>query len=216
MYAALVETASCVPVALGADDYIELLPARWRAVNAYGIKIDRRTYDSPDLNPLRGQRSGVTGRQGLWEIHHDPYDVSRIYVRGPQGWITVFWRHLDRVPVPFGDLAWDHARRHLDEPGRPATEEQIADAVAALLQRAYAGPEQTPTPATGPLSKRERRVAPAPRPPPRPPPPSRPRPLPWAATRSHPTGTTTSPATIRTVGLLTSPMTSNGTQVWRK
>ena len=159
MYAALVETAGYVPVALGADDYIELLPPRWRAVNAYGIKIDRRTYDSPDLNPLRGQRSGVTGRQGLWEIHHDPYDVSRIYVRGPQGWITVFWRHLDRVPVPFGDLAWDHARRHLDEPGRPATEEQIADAVAALLQRAYAGPEQTPAPATGPLSKRERRVA---------------------------------------------------------
>ena len=159
MYAALVETAGYVPVALGADDYIELLPPRWRAVNAYGIKIDRRTYDSPDLNPLRGQRSGVTGRKGLWEIHHDPYDVSRIYVRGPQGWITVFWRHLDRVPVPFGDLAWDHARRHLDEPGRPATEEQIADAVAALLQRAYAGPEQTPTPATGPLSKRERRVA---------------------------------------------------------
>ena len=159
MYAALVETAGYVPVALGADDYIELLPARWRAVNAYGIKIDRRTYDSPDLNPLRGQRSGVTGRQGLWEIHHDPYDVSRIYVRGPQGWITVFWRHLDRVPVPFGDLAWDHARRHLDEPGRSATEEQIADAVAALLQRAYAGPEQTPAPGSGPLSKRERRVA---------------------------------------------------------
>lgn len=155
MYAALVETAGYVPVALEASDYIELLPARWRAINAYGIKIDRRTYDSPELNPLRGQRSGVTGRKGLWEIHHDPYDVSRIYVRGPEGWITVFWRHLDRVPVPFGDLAWDHARRNAGEPGRPATEEQIADAVAALLQRAHAGPGQK-APA---MSKRERRVA---------------------------------------------------------
>ena len=155
MYAALVETAGYVPVALEASDYIELLPARWRAISAYGIKIDRRTYDSPELNPLRGQRSGVTGHKGQREIHHDPYDVSRIYVRGPGGWITVFWRHLDRVPVPFGDLAWDHARRNAGEPGRPATEEQIADAVAALLRRAHAGPEQK-APA---MSKRERRVA---------------------------------------------------------
>ncbi|MDQ1247716.1 MAG: putative transposase [Actinomycetota bacterium] len=158
-YAALVETAGYVPVALGAADYIELLPTRWRAVNAYGIKIDRRTYDSADLNPLRGQRSGLTARQGLWEIHHDPYDVSRIHVRGPQGWITVFWRHLDRVPVPFGDLAWDHARRNAGEPGRPATEEQIADAVAALLHRAYTGPEQKPAPAAPALSRRDRRIA---------------------------------------------------------
>ena len=97
----------------------------------------------------------MTGRKGLWEIHHDPYDVSRIHVRGPGGWITVFWRHLDRVPVPFGDLAWDHARRNAGEPGRPATEEQITDAVAALPRRAHAGPEQK-APA---MSKRERRVA---------------------------------------------------------
>jgi hypothetical protein len=45
-YAAMVEAAGYVPVALTADDYIELLPARWHAVNAYGIKVNRRTYDS--------------------------------------------------------------------------------------------------------------------------------------------------------------------------
>ena len=33
-YAALVEAAGYVPVALGPQDYIELLPAQWRAVNA--------------------------------------------------------------------------------------------------------------------------------------------------------------------------------------
>ena len=38
-YAALVEAAGYVPVALGPDDYIELLPAAWRAVNAYGIRL---------------------------------------------------------------------------------------------------------------------------------------------------------------------------------
>jgi putative transposase len=145
-----------VPVALGPDDYIELLPAAWRAVNAYGIKLNRRSYDSEQLNPLRLQPSGVREKKNLWEIRHDPYDVSRIFVRGPDGWITVFWKHLDRAPVPFGELAWDHARRHLVTEGRSATEEQIADAVATLLRRAHHGPEDQEKPK---MSKRDRRVA---------------------------------------------------------
>ncbi len=154
-FAALVEAAGYVPVALGPGDYIELLPACWRAVNAYGVKISHRIYDSEELNPLRLQPSGVATRKNLWEIRRDPYDVSRIFVRGPDGWITCCWRHLDRVPVPFGDLAWDHARRHLVADGRAATEQQIADAVAALLTRAYQGPRED-APA---MPKRDRRVA---------------------------------------------------------
>jgi len=154
-YAAMVEAAGYVPVALGPGDYIELLPACWRAVNAYGIKLRHRTYDCEELNPLRMQPSGVATRKDLWEVHYDPYDVSRVFVRGPQGWITCNWRHLDRVPVPFGDLAWDHARRHLAADGRAATEQQIADAVAVLLTRAYQGPrEDVPK-----MPKRDRRVA---------------------------------------------------------
>ena len=62
-YAALVEAAGYVPVALGPDDYIELLPASWRAVNAYGIKLARRSYDSEELNPLRLQPSGDPGEE---------------------------------------------------------------------------------------------------------------------------------------------------------
>ncbi len=155
-YAALVEAAGYVPVALSPEDYIELLPAAWRAVNAYGIKLNRRSYDSEQLNPLRLQPSGVREKKNLWEIRHDPYDVSRIFVRGPDGWITLFWKHLDRVPMPFGELAWDHARRHLVTEGRAATEEQIAGAVAALLRRAHHGPEDQEKPK---MSKRDRRVA---------------------------------------------------------
>lgn len=156
-YAALVEAAGYVPVALGPNDYIELLPAQWRAVNAYGIKLNRRSYDSEELNPLRMQPSGVREKNNLWEIRHDPYDVSRVFLRGPDGWITVFWKHLDRVPMPFGELAWDHARRYLVADGRTATEEQIADAVAALLRRAHHGPEEQEKPQK--MTKRDRRVA---------------------------------------------------------
>jgi hypothetical protein len=157
-YAAMVEASGYVPVALSADDYVELLPARWHAVNAYGIKVNRRTYDGQELNPFRQQPSGVKEHKNLWEIHHDPYDVSRIWVRDHWngGWITVFWTQLHRVAAPFGELAWDHARSR--QPG--ATEEELADAVSDLLLRAGQGPSGDSPPASPEkLTRRDRRVA---------------------------------------------------------
>lgn len=138
-YAALIETAGYVPVPLSAEDHIELLPAVWRAVNAYGIKISHRTYDSAGLNPIRQQPSGV--KDGRWEVHYDPYDVSKVFVRGPGGWITCTWKYLDRVPVPFGELAWHHISGQLAGQGRgDASELERAQAVDELLRRAYHGP----------------------------------------------------------------------------
>ena len=148
-YAALVETAGYVPVPLSGEDHIELLPAAWRAVNAYGIKIGNRTYDAEELNPIRQQKSGVAARKGLWEVRHDPYDTSRVFVRGPDGWITCKWKYLEKVPVPFGELAWDHVSGRLAEQGRgDASELERAQAVDDLLRRAYHGPPGD----TGPAS----------------------------------------------------------------
>lgn len=103
---------------------------------------------------MRRQDSGIVVKRGLWEVHHDPYDVSRIWVRdhrGDNSWVQATWKHLDRVPVPFGDLAWDHVSGELPR----ATETEIADAVAALLTRAHAGPELKQGSKPG---KRDRRV----------------------------------------------------------
>ncbi|WP_197084688.1 Mu transposase C-terminal domain-containing protein [Saccharothrix sp. ST-888] len=154
----LLESCGYVPAPLNGEDYVELLPERWQAINAYGIRIKHRTYDSHELNPLRRQHSGVAEKKGLWEIHHDPYDVSRIWVRdrrgGADGWITVFWKHLHRVGAPFGEMAWDHARAQV--PG--GTEEQIADAAAALLSRAYDGPDEEKA-RPSKRSRQDRRVA---------------------------------------------------------
>lgn len=82
--------------------------------------------------------------------------MSRIWVRDLRAdrWITVFWKHLHRVGVPFGELAWDHARAQV--PG--GTEEQIADAAAALLRRAHDGPAGEKDPPAK-RSRRDRRVA---------------------------------------------------------
>ena len=157
-YAALVEAAGYVPVALSADDYIELLPARWRAINAYGIKINHRTYDADDAQPaapaaVRGRRPS----KNLWEVHHDPYDVSRIWVRDHRdgGWITVFWKHL-RPRRRSRSANWPgttSARR----PARRPPRTEIADAVAALLAtrppRPGRRPEAAPSQA-GPAGRR--------------------------------------------------------------
>ena len=159
-YAALVEAAGYVPVALSADDYIELLPATWRAINAYGVKLNHRVYDSDELSPFRGQRSGMKAKHHLWEIHRDPYDVSRVWVRNhwDGGWMTVFWKHLSSSPVPFGELAWDHARDQLATEGKTSTEREIAEAAQALLRRTHQGPETKPIRRSRKPSASDRRV----------------------------------------------------------
>ncbi|OEV06080.1 integrase [Streptomyces oceani] len=155
-YAALIEACGYVPVALSAEDYIELLPSTWRAVNDYGIRIKRRTYDAPGL--IRRQHSGVVEKKGLWEVHHDPHDISRIWVRNHHGegeWIEAAWKHLCHTPVPFGELAWDHAAQGLPK----GTEAEIAEAAAALLTRAHAGPAQAGAGKPKKRTRRERQVA---------------------------------------------------------
>lgn len=170
-YAALVAVAGYVPVPLGPDDYLELLPAAWRVINSYGVKIGLRTYDSGELNPYRRQHSGIEARNGRWEVRFDPYDISRVWIRNHHhgGWLQAAWTHLRTTPVPFGEQAWNHARQLLAARGSdPATEAEIAAAAADLLDRAEKGPEPRPVrpgparqrkAASGTRSSRSRRVA---------------------------------------------------------
>jgi putative transposase len=164
-YAALVAVAGYVPVPLSPGDYIELLPAEWRVINSYGVKIGLRTYDSAELNPYRRQHSGIEAKNGRWEVRFDPYDISRVWIRNHHhgGWLTAAWAHLRSGPVPFGEQAWNHARQLLAARGSdPATEAEIAAAAAELLDRAEKGPGPGPggpgTAAGGSRSPRSRRV----------------------------------------------------------
>ncbi|MGC5016504.1 Mu transposase C-terminal domain-containing protein [Streptosporangium sp. DT93] len=163
-YAALIEITGYVPVPLSADDYVELLPIKWRVINSYGIKIGNRVYDGKALNPHRREHSGVTAENGRWEIHYDPYDVSRIWVRNHRGkgWICVPWTHLRSTPIPFGEQAWDHARQILTRRGEnPATEKEIAEAATALLDKAGNGPpEGKPSAKTSRVAGRTRAMPP--------------------------------------------------------
>ena len=69
----------------------------------------------------------------------------------------MFWRHLSSSPVPFGELAWDHARQQLAAQGRSSAEGEIAEATRSLLERAHQGPEK-PRRKARKASARDRRV----------------------------------------------------------
>ncbi|MFF8265576.1 hypothetical protein [Streptomyces virginiae] len=67
--------AGYVPIPLTSHDYL-LLPVRWQAITAAGIRIHHRTDGADLLAPYRGRPSPVEGR-GKWEIHYNPHDVFR-------------------------------------------------------------------------------------------------------------------------------------------
>ncbi len=70
-------------------------------------------------------------------MHYDPYDATRVFVRTPDGWITVPWTHLPMISAPFAEFTCAHARRLAAEKGADDTNEtEIARVLDALLTRA--------------------------------------------------------------------------------
>jgi len=139
----MVARAGYLPVPLSGEDYLELLPVTWRAVNDYGIQIDYRTYDCAELAPYRRRSSAAAARNGRWEVHYDPYDLSRVWMRDPdrEGWITVPWTQLPMVSAPFADFTWRHAREILAARGQDDTDQTaVARVLDSLLARAGNGP----------------------------------------------------------------------------
>jgi hypothetical protein len=144
MYSVLVAASGYVPLALSGEDYIELLPSCWRAVNDYGIRIQGRTYDTKQLGPLRRRHSGITAKRGLWQVHYDPYDPAQVWVRDHRGggFVTATWTHLPMVTAPFADYTWRHAQRIAREGGSEDPETAAARALSDLLATAGSGPAE--------------------------------------------------------------------------
>ncbi|MFD7497529.1 Mu transposase C-terminal domain-containing protein [Streptomyces sp. NPDC059832] len=82
-YAALVSAAGYVPVALAQEEYIQLMPRERRVIGPGGVRINNRTYDARALGPHRRQSSGAGPDGRLWEVHYDPYDISRVLLGLP-------------------------------------------------------------------------------------------------------------------------------------
>ncbi|MEU3401987.1 Mu transposase C-terminal domain-containing protein [Streptomyces filamentosus] len=122
---------------LGSDDYVELLPVRWQAVTDAGIRFDYRTYDHPLLHGERAHAAGVRSADGKWEVHHNPYDPSRIWVRLADGFVEVPWIHATSVSLPFTHHVWEHICKVTKRTeSRAEHEAQLVVALDDLLRRA--------------------------------------------------------------------------------
>ena len=134
-YAVQVARAGYLPVPLAGEDYIELLPACWRAINDYGLVIGHRTYDCPELGPYRRKTSPVAAMRGRWEVHYDPYDLSRIWVRDQAAVARVLADLLHRAKD--------------GPPDRVIARTSAAAASSRLPELPGAGENGTPDPAAG-------------------------------------------------------------------
>lgn len=132
-----------MPVPLAGHDYLELLPVRWQAITASGIRIHHRTYDHDLLSPYHGQPSPITARGGKWEIHYNPHDVRQIWVRLPDSRLTeIPWIHRDHVHQPFDDCTWRYIRTlalHGNHGDAEQYEADLADALDQLMRRVHSG-----------------------------------------------------------------------------
>lgn len=67
----------------------------------------------------------------------DPYDLRHVWLRVPDGWVTVPWTYLPMVNAPFADFTWEHARHLAADRGQDrAAETAVAEALDDLLNRA--------------------------------------------------------------------------------
>ena len=120
------------------DDYIEALPSEWRIIDATGISFNKRDYDSNELHPLRRTRSSDTRNKGKWEIKFDPYNLQRVWLRGPESWIECRTRDCEIIDMPFAEdlmprdtAREDLARHNARAAGSPIHDDPIEPTIAA-------------------------------------------------------------------------------------
>ena len=134
MYKAMLDVAGYVPLPVSGEAFIEMLPSERRKIGAEGIRLGHRLYDSPELNEFR-HTPDRRHKRGLWEVRHDPYDLSRVFVRVPtedgrSRFVTAMWRHLNGQPAPFGGDVWRASVQVVLERGERADDAAAIEAVA--------------------------------------------------------------------------------------
>ncbi len=127
-YAALFRVSAGLPIPFSAEDYIALMPAEKRTIQADGIHIDNRVYDSRGLNGLRKLRSNSA--DGKWEVRQHPYNPAAVWLRHPETreWIECVDKSLNWVNTPFLTVATAHRPNAQTHENRPdAAHEAFVD-----------------------------------------------------------------------------------------
>jgi len=148
VYAAGVQAAGYVPIPLGFKDYLQLLPTAWVGVRDEGIRFKNRTYDNykGELEEVRNKPSGLKGKKrDGWELRYNPYTPEQVWLRDHRSgeWITAVFKHQHLIGAPWTQHLWETATgEHVARGGRHTDDENIAQVLAELLERAGRGPEE--------------------------------------------------------------------------
>ena len=138
MFCAYRELIPEIEIPFDESTYIGLLPVKWRTLQAYGVTIDHRTYDSDGIRALRRTKSPFPDRNGKWPIHFDPYNVQTVWMPIDDSWVPLEWNH-GSAPGPMAADVWAVTRHSGFFADRKALEIDIAEWSRDILTRAGAG-----------------------------------------------------------------------------
>lgn len=138
MFRAYQELAPTIQIPFDVNTYISLLPVKWRTLQAYGITIDHRTYDSAALRQLRRTKSTYPGHGGKWPIHVDPYNLQTVWIPVDNEWVPLQWSHAAATGPMSADV-WAVTRKSDFFANRKALESDIAARARDIRTRAGAG-----------------------------------------------------------------------------
>lgn len=124
--AAMAEATGSMPIPFGPDDYIESMPSKGLCIQPSGITCMRRTYDSAELFPFRGQPSPETHSK-KWRVHYNPYDPFAVWIKDPRNghWIECNWTKESALTAPFSSTVRSESRRIAAEMGVLENEEAV-------------------------------------------------------------------------------------------
>lgn len=104
MFAASMEISGHFVLAWEEEDFISLMPRETRTVQADGVEINKRKYDSPHLTLLRGKKT-ANGEGKSVDVHYDPNDLNRVWVRAANdSWIECTWKRQEGLSRPMERL----------------------------------------------------------------------------------------------------------------
>lgn len=123
--------------------YISFLQSARARVADYGLRVNRRVYNCPDVTALRQHmQAGVGSEARDLHVRFDPYDVTRIFARHPAHgrWLCIPLVSHDRGTVaPYSDLARDSVIADARATGRALSPEEIFRREADIRTRWTSG-----------------------------------------------------------------------------
>ncbi|PVC80807.1 Mu transposase C-terminal domain-containing protein [Streptomyces sp. CS014] len=146
MFAAHVASSGYVPVCLGEEDRLQLLPTEWARVTEKGVRLNNRTYDSRALNVYRHAASGWPGKGQRWPVRFHPHQPEKVWLEDFRNgiWAEAGFVYQRLIGDTWSEHVWDQATAtHLESGGSSRDQSAIARVVRSLLERAGRGPART-------------------------------------------------------------------------